>query len=886
MQIKAPFERWQRVAARTRLDWHLLAVWLLTLPALTPLFQPTLTRSADGLLHLYRVVALDDALQQGVLFPRWLPDLAFGYGMPLFVFYAPLSYYLTAAFNLVGFGPVAAVNASLMLAVLVAATGMYLLVRDLAGPRGAILAAVAYVYAPYQLYSLLWRGSLPMVWAGALFPLAFWALGRWHHPRYIPLAALMCGLALLTHNVSLLLFFPLLGLYLLVKLSMSRDWIALPKIAAAVTLGVMLAAFFLGPAIIERENIQLERVITPPDFDYRSNFVDPADLLAFLPPANTGLLNPDLPFTLGPIHTGLTVIALLLYALRFRQTEISIAPVLFATLSLIAVIFMMLPASVSVWNSIPSLAYLQQPHRLLSVAAFLMALVIGGGVAATPPRWAFGFTVVGCVLIIGTATPTLYAPYYDPLPHPPTLDGLTAYERASGTLGTTSFGEYLPVAVTQIPTETPSTRVDASFLPDGATITPIVEAFNRVAVQVTTPENTVAVFQAFYFPGWQATVSGYRGAIVPISERGLVGVLVPSGDHRVVLWFGNPPLWSMANAVSLLALSIIVVLWLMPRREAVSIAHLRFAPGQVAAVFAVGVVLLSVKLGYLDHFDNPLKRVTAQVETPREEVFGSVRLLGYDLEPGTQAESGTPLELTLYWQATEGVNQNYSALTHLVDESRNLYAGQDNLHPGGVPMRTWEPWGFVRDAHRLVIPPGTPPGDYFVNVGLYHPGTWARLPVTAGDTSWGDVVALPVTVTPPQRQPTLTELGITRPLTASTESIRLLGLTPERESLPRHDFLRVALFWEALTAPQSDYYVMLRLVDETGQMWLSQQGQPSHGRYPTLQWSAGERVRDAQALWLPMDLPPGAYHLEMQLVDDTQQIAIPWLALGMWEVIP
>ena len=81
---------------------QLLLVWLLALPAATPFFQSTLPRSADGLLHLYRVVALAAALQQGAIFPRWLPDLAFGYGFPLFVYYAPLAYYLTTLLHLLG----------------------------------------------------------------------------------------------------------------------------------------------------------------------------------------------------------------------------------------------------------------------------------------------------------------------------------------------------------------------------------------------------------------------------------------------------------------------------------------------------------------------------------------------------------------------------------------------------------------------------------------------------------------------------------------------------------------------------------------------------------------------------------------------------------------
>ena len=196
------------------LESPLLWLWLLILPAITPLVQPTITHSADGLLHLYRVVALDHAFQQGVLFPRWFPDLVYGYGLPLFVFYAPLSYYLTEAWRLIGLSFTSAFNASLALALLLSGSGVYLLVKDRFGPKAGVLAGVAYVYAPYQLYSVLWRGSLPIAWAGALLPYAFWAFGRLiraSRPIYLPLSALACAAILLSHNISGLLFLP--GLY-------------------------------------------------------------------------------------------------------------------------------------------------------------------------------------------------------------------------------------------------------------------------------------------------------------------------------------------------------------------------------------------------------------------------------------------------------------------------------------------------------------------------------------------------------------------------------------------------------------------------------------------------------------------------------------------------
>ncbi|MFQ5616994.1 MAG: 6-pyruvoyl-tetrahydropterin synthase-related protein, partial [Anaerolineales bacterium] len=301
---------------------HLLLVWLLSVPAVTPLIQPALSRSADGLLHLYRIVALDHAIHQGAFFPRWLPDLAYGYGLPLFVFYAPLSYYLSEGLNFLGLGPVGALNASFAMALFVSGAGVYLFVKDLFGSKAGVLAGVAYVYAPYQLFNVLWRGSLPIAWAGAIFPFVFWTFGRLiktDKPVYLPLSAIVCGPALLVHNISSLIFLPLLALYLALELFARRDRRLLLRVGLALTLGVGLAAFFLGPAIVEKEFVQVERVITPPDFDYHFNFVNLKDLFTLPPPANTGLLNPDNPFTLGPAQVGLAAIGLLSLSLRLRR---------------------------------------------------------------------------------------------------------------------------------------------------------------------------------------------------------------------------------------------------------------------------------------------------------------------------------------------------------------------------------------------------------------------------------------------------------------------------------------------------------------------------------------------------------------------------------------
>jgi hypothetical protein len=319
-----------------------------------------------------------------------------------------------------------------------------------------------------------------------------------------------------------------------------------------------------------------------------------------------------------------------------------------------------------------------------------------------------------------------------------------------------------------------------------------------------------------------------------------------------------------------------------------------FTLPQFAALTTLALALLLTKTLYLDRTDNPLKRTftgaqVAGADVSRQVNFGQqVNLLGYDLNR-TSVVSGQTFNLTLYWQARQPLTTHYSALAQLVDEQQHLYAGQDNLHPGNLPTSRWEAWGFTQDAHTVRVPPGTPPGDYFLIAGLYDPATWARLPVLAGgDPGWRDVIAIPVLVTRPSSPPTVAELDIAWPLaeqtfevskTSKVLPIRLLGATPERETIQRNDFLRLALFWEASETPAHDYQISLQVLAADGTVALAETTRPSFGRYPTLHWTAGERIRDNHALWVPAGFPAGLYRLQAQLVDETGQPVGDWIEL-------
>ena len=67
-----------------------------------PLLQNGWLCSDDSALHVYRTVALDRALSDGLLYPRWFPDLAYGYGFPFFNYREPLGYYFIESVHWLG----------------------------------------------------------------------------------------------------------------------------------------------------------------------------------------------------------------------------------------------------------------------------------------------------------------------------------------------------------------------------------------------------------------------------------------------------------------------------------------------------------------------------------------------------------------------------------------------------------------------------------------------------------------------------------------------------------------------------------------------------------------------------------------------------------------
>src|SRR3989338_8602106 len=119
-----------------------------------------------------RLYEMAQALADGQFPVRWVRDLGYGYGYPLFNFYAPFPYYIGALFYLLGLGAISSAKIMMGIGMVLSGITMYLLVKKITSRVDtAIVASCAYLLAPYHASLLYVRGAVGELYAYAFLPL-------------------------------------------------------------------------------------------------------------------------------------------------------------------------------------------------------------------------------------------------------------------------------------------------------------------------------------------------------------------------------------------------------------------------------------------------------------------------------------------------------------------------------------------------------------------------------------------------------------------------------------------------------------------------------------------------------------------------------------------
>ncbi|MFB0534709.1 MAG: 6-pyruvoyl-tetrahydropterin synthase-related protein, partial [Anaerolineae bacterium] len=764
-----------------RIDPGLALACLLALFAFYPLLQPGLPNTADGVLHLYRAVELDQCWQDGVYYPRWAPDLFLGYGYPIFNFYAPLLYFLAEALHVLGFSFQGAIKVIQVGTFLLYGLGMYVFAREIVGRKPALLAAAAYAYVPYRFKEAFVQGDYPQFLALALLPLVFWAFYKIIVTRksvYIVLGAGLYGALILSHNITAMLTSAFLGLYIVWMIlstpSVSKNlgeeggWgedegscrnaiTRLWPVLVALGLGVGLTAFFWLPALYEKRWVQLD-LLTKGFFDFRQYFLSLGELLSPSLPLDTAASNPYMPFNLGLAQVLLSLVAVLALLPRFGLRWEEKSHLLFSLVSLFLCVFMMLPVSTPLWERVPFLAFTEFPWRLLGLAGLFTALPAGMSLRLLTNRGrlspAFIALALSLVLLPTTAFVYLY-PRQPFIEYPdPTPADIVEFELESHAWGTTSGSEYLTIWLTEKPKDSsllplyragqPISKLDNQHLPEGVRAEMLDHSVVSDSYHFAGPQAFTARFNTFYFPGWRAYLDGQPVAIQISQPHALIEVAIPPGAHTLLLRFQDTPVRLLANGLSLAALLVTLIILIRSRLTASPIPHPLhcisrptddFSQDQALLLCAVILALFAVKEVLVDPYTSwfrrhsPLPTVLGAQHAAQINLGDKVLFLGYDLADEV-VRQGEDLHLVLYWQAQQPLERQYSVFAHLdAPPDYTTWAGSDNLNPGGIPTSRWAPALYTRDEHTISIPADLPPVEYLLQVGLYDKVTGDRLPI-------------------------------------------------------------------------------------------------------------------------------------------------------------
>jgi hypothetical protein len=234
--------------------------------------------------------------------------------------------------------------------------------------------------------------------------------------------------------------------------------------------------------------------------------------------------------------------------------------------------------------------------------------------------------------------------------------------------------------------------------------------------------------------------------------------------------------------------------------------------------------------------------------------FGDeIQFLGYSLESGEEDAVG----ITLYWRALRAVRGDYIAHLKLVNAVYHLW-GEAEGRPswGGTPTNQWQEGDVFYSYHEIKLWPGTPPGDYQIELSLYEPYQQRSLSPPGDQNPLLGPVEIARRAIPP-----VEALDIAHRVEANLEGkVQLLGYNIESGFRPG-DGIHLTLFWQALQSMGEDYTVFTHLIDREGNIWGQKDNPPVDGFYPTSQWVEEEIVRDQYNLTIADDAPPGQYRL-------------------------
>ncbi len=560
------------------------AILPLTIPGFFPMHDDT---------QPARVQQMAQSLKDGMFPVRWVADLGYGYGYPLFNFYAPFAYYIGASFIFLGFNALIATKFMMGLPILFAGISMYFLAKQFWGTTGGIISGLLYVYAPYTAVNLYVRGDVAELWAYGFIPTVFLGLYKiivlvnqdnsiridksniknqiskiqrrnkkvvW---SWMTVIALSYSAIILSHNLTAMMVTPFIFCTILISdivFLKDKNLYALRYTLSAILLGILLSTFYWLPALTEMKYTNVLSQIGG-KADYNLHFVCPEQLWE----SNWGFggSTPScvdgMSFRIGKLHISLTILSLCLLPVLKRKSEK--LPIVLAFFGVLVGIFFSLHISSFIWNMIPIIAFFQYPWRFLLLISFFSSFVGGSIVLFKQVLHSekskqllfevtiFLFVIAGVYILYGR----LFKPQYV---QPKTAEDYVSTDILRWNISRIS-DEYLPKNF-QKPLD-PRDRVQDKFLVLSGKVA-IQEKTNKTAslvANILSKTDSKIRILTTPFPAWQVFYNNTKLSY-SATDKGIEFVLPPSsGELKLV--YVSTPFEYFGNIVSLIGITLLFI---------------------------------------------------------------------------------------------------------------------------------------------------------------------------------------------------------------------------------------------------------------------------------------------------------------------------------------
>jgi uncharacterized membrane protein len=503
------------------------------------LFHKGFFRTVDD-ISVVRIVYMEKELLRNNWFNnfpvRLSGELSNNYSYPLYLFYAPLTYYIGSVLMLLfSLSHIVATKYVYAFPLLFGPLAFYFALRQKMRPFPSLIAAIFFALFPYRGFNTYTRGAVAEAWAISFIPLAFAGTFLLEKKKLVGslVFAVSFFLILISHNIVGFSFLGFILLYGLLFFRKNRNfW-------KYFLLGLGMSAFFLIPMLYYLKIIRVTYLDVNNTYIFSS--LVPIDKIFNVDLFKRALIGEDLLIGSSGILFSVIMGGLTFYGYKiFKHKRIDVEKY-FWVISALVLFLLLFKSFEFVWRlTMPVTGIFQFTWRLLSLLSFIIPYVLG--------MWLNDLkniflkvviciaVVASCVNFLANFKPSEYSYFYEYKP-----EGLCAT--------TSNQDEYLPVWVKGCPSERAplelSTKGDIRISEDRSLL---------IKADVASDQKSELVVNKFYFPGWHVFVDGKDSLLdYHFSSDGLFKTSLSPGVHKIEVVYKKTGMMWLSDLISVIS---------------------------------------------------------------------------------------------------------------------------------------------------------------------------------------------------------------------------------------------------------------------------------------------------------------------------------------------